>query len=373
VAHTAQAPADFTSVFRQRFAPLFGRKIGRQRAEQYLGGLLYGRAERRNVTALAGTVDGATARALGWLLNKSPWQTGPILDALQTYVGEMLGPTSPAEHGLYTLNLDSFVKRGDNAVGVDKQYVHHLGRTLNCQIGVFLAYGAGQGSALVDAGLYLPRTWIDGTARRAKAGVPDSVTYQPRSEIALDLLRRARAAGKLPGEWVTSWHGEGFEPDLRARLDADGWRYLIPVDWADPFYDSPAAVEPRPVSALAAGEPGGAFGLRRVWDVSSDTPDVESQKHPFWLVSCTDELTGQPVAFVSNAPEDDAQETLSRIVGARWDTARMLTARCAGVSLDVYRVRGWDGWHRHVALALLASAFRACLPALPEADIAVEP
>ena len=27
----------------------------------------------------------------------------------------------------------------------------------------------------------------------------------------------------------------------------------------------------------------------------------------------------------------------------------------------MYRVRGWDGWHRHVALALLASAFRACL------------
>ena len=55
-------------------------------------------------------------------------------------------------------------------------------------------------------------------------------------------------------------------------------------------------------------------------------------------------------------------EMLTRIVAARWDTARMLAARCAGVSLDVYRVRGWDGWHRHVALALLASAFRACLP-----------
>ena len=51
----------------------------------------------------------------------------------------------------------------------------------------------------------------------------------------------------------------------------------------------------------------------------------------------------------------------------------MLAARCAGVSLDVYRVRGWDGWHRHVALALLASAFRACLPALPAADATVDP
>ena len=152
MAHTEFVPADFVSTFRHRFAPLFGRKIARQRAEQYLGGLLCGRAERRNVTALAGTVDGATARALGWLLNKSPWPTRPIVDTLQAYVGETLG----GPDGLFTLNLDSFVKRGDNAVGVEKQYVHHLGRTLNCQIGVFLGYGAGHGSALVDAALYMP-------------------------------------------------------------------------------------------------------------------------------------------------------------------------------------------------------------------------
>jgi chemotaxis signal transduction protein/SRSO17 transposase len=369
VAHTAQAPADFTSTFRQRFAPLFGRKIARQRAEQYLGGLLCGRAERRNVTALAATADGATARALGWLLNKSPWPTRPILDALQTYVAESLAPAGPAgpDGGLFTLNLDSFVKRGDNAVGVDKQYVHHLNRTLNCQIGVFLAYGAGQGSALVDAALYMPHSWIDGPARREKAGVPDTVAYQPRSEIALDLLRRTRAAGILPGQWVTSWHGEGFEPDLRARLDADGWRYLLPVDWANPFYDGPDAVTPQPASGLVEAQDGAGLALRRVWDAAPDT-----SRHPFWLVSCTDELTGRPVAFVSNTPEDDALETLSRIVAARWDTARMLAARCAGVSLDVYRVRGWDGWHRHVALALLASAFRACLPVLPEADAALD-
>ena len=169
MAHTEHVPADFVSTFRHRFAPLFGRKIARQRAEQYLGGLLCGRAERRNVTALAGTVDGATARALGWLLNKSPWPTRPIVDALQTYVGETLG----GPDGLFTLNLDSFVKRGDNAVGVEKQYAHDLGRTLNCQIGVFLGYGAGHGSALVDAGLYMPHTWIDGAARREKAGVPE--------------------------------------------------------------------------------------------------------------------------------------------------------------------------------------------------------
>ena len=351
---TEHVPADFTSIFRQRFAPLFGRKIGRLRAEQYLGGLLGGRADRRNVTSLADTVDGATARALGWLLNKSPWPTRPVVDALQTYVGDTFG----APDGLFTLNLDSFVKRGDNAVGVEKQYVHHLGRPQNCQIGVFLAYGALHGSSLVDAALYLPHSWIDSAPRRTKAGVPESLTYQPRSELAAALLREARAAGHLPGEWVTSWHGEGFEADLRARLDADDWRYLLPAPLSAPFYPSLDAARPHPASELlaAAGTPG--LSILRVWEQTED-----AARRATWLLGCTDALTGQPVAFISNAPQDVAPATLQRVMAARWTSARMLAARCAGVSLDVYRVRGWDGWHRHVALALLASAFRACLPA----------
>ena len=357
---TEHLPADFVSMFRQRFAPLFGRKIGRQRAEQYLGGLLGGRAERRNVTALAGTVDGASARALGWLLNKSPWPTRPVVDALQNYVGD----TYAAPDGLFTLNLDSFVKRGDNAVGVEKQYVHHLDRTQNCQIGVFLAYGAGERSALVDAALYMPRSWIDSAPRRARAGVPESLTYQPRSALAVSLLRQAREAGHLPGTWVATWHGEGFEADLRARLDAEGWRYLIPVSPHATMFASPDASDASPVSEILAARTGGGEPIiLRAWEAAED-----GGRHACWLVGCTDVLTGAPLAFVANAPEDAALETIERIVATRWHTVRMLAERCTGVSLDVYRVRGWDGWHRHVALALLASTFRACLPAGTRTD-----
>ena len=351
--HAAHVPADFVSTFRHRFAPLFGRKIGRQRSEQYLGGLLGGRARRRDVTSLAGTVDGATARALGWLLNKSPWQTRAIVDALQAYVGDTFG----GPDGLFTLNLDSFVKRGDNAVGVDKQYVDHLDRIQNCQIGVFLAYGAGAKSALVDAALYLPHSWTENAPRREKADVPTGVEHQPKSALALELLRNARAAGHLPGRWVTTWHGEGFEADLRAGLDADGWCYLLPVSTKHRVFASADAAATRPVVELLADEANGALTVRRVWEGEG--------RRACWLLGCADALGGGPVAFVSNGPDDAAPELFERIVATRRETVRMLAARCAGVSLDVYRVRGWDGWHRHVALALLASAFRACLPAAP--------
>ena len=244
--HDDDTLARFRSTFRQRFAALFGRKIGRQRAEQYLGGLLSARATRRNVTSLANTVDGATGRALGWLLNKSPWEARPVVDALQTYVGDVIG----SEHGVFALNLASFVKRGDNAVGVARQYLAHVGRTQNCQIGVFLAYGTERGSSLVDAALYLPQEWTDDPARRRRAGVPDSVAYASHGDLAIGLLRRVRDSGHLPGQWVTIQHVDAFGPDLRRRLDADGWWYLLPVAPDTSVFTSPDDTAPRPVARL---------------------------------------------------------------------------------------------------------------------------
>jgi P2 response regulator binding domain len=186
------------------------------------------------------------------------------------------------------------------------------------------------------------------------AQVPAGVEYQPRSALALDLLRTAREAGRLPGGWVTTWHGEGFEPDLRAGLEADGWRYLLPVSMTHRVFASADAADARPVADVLAADTTGALTVRRIWE--------GEDRHAGWLLGCTDALSGSPVAFVSNAADDEAPETFERVVATHWGTARLLAARCAGVSLDVYRVRGWDGWHHHVALALLASAFRACLP-----------
>jgi SRSO17 transposase len=187
--------ARFTSTFRQRFAPLFGRKMGRQRAEQYLGGLLAARATRRNVTSLANTVEGATARALGWLLNKSPWEPRPVVDALQAYVTDVLGD----EDAVFTVSLAIFVKRGDNAVGVERQRVPHVGRTQNCQVGVFLAYGSEQafaGRRRAAAGRRPNgRAALDRAGHRAAAGLPRGPARGRGAVTGCRRGRRPRRAG----------------------------------------------------------------------------------------------------------------------------------------------------------------------------------
>ena len=83
-------------------------------------------------------------------------------------------------------------------MGVARQYCGRLGKVANCQAGMFLAYVSPLGQALVDKGLYLPKSWTSDQDRCAAAGVPeDRLNYRSKTELALELLERALELGYL--------------------------------------------------------------------------------------------------------------------------------------------------------------------------------
>ncbi|GIH64697.1 hypothetical protein Msi02_55140 [Microbispora siamensis] len=58
-----------------------------------------------------------------------------------------------------------------------------------------------------------------------------------------------------------------------------------------------------------------------------------------------------------------------RIAGIRWTIEESFQAAKGQVGLDHYQVRSWDGWYRHITLAMLALAFLAVLAASqPDGD-----
>ena len=46
-----------------------------------------------------------------------------------------------------------------------------------------------------------------------------------------------------------------------------------------------------------------------------------------------------------------------RVAGARWAIEESFQTAKGEVGLDQYQVRRWDGWYRHITLAMLAHAF----------------
>ena len=196
------------ATFHQEFAPLFGRTEARERSEQYLRGLLVQQTDRRNAENLAEVIAGATPRTLQRFLTEAPWDDQPVVARLQGYVGRRLA----GELNVFVVDDTGFAKQGVKSVGVARQYSGTLGKVGNCQIGVFLAYVSERGHALVDKALYLPEAWTADRARCRAAGVPEEVGYQSKADLALALVRRAKAGQHLPGNWLTADAGDGEIP-----------------------------------------------------------------------------------------------------------------------------------------------------------------
>jgi SRSO17 transposase len=230
------------AAFHAQFARFFGRTEARRRSEQYLRGLLVQQTDRRNAENLAETVGDATPRSLQRLLTEAPWETAPIIDALQGY----LAPRLSGSDGVFVLDETGFPKKGSKSVGVARQYCGTLGKVGNCQLGVFLAYVSERGHALVDARLFLPREWTEDPARCRAAGVPADVVYQSKADLGLAMLGHVQELGHLAGRWVTADADYGKVPSLRDALEADGWWYVVEVPSTTPCFSeaAEAAVPP---------------------------------------------------------------------------------------------------------------------------------
>ena len=114
--------------------------------------------------------------------------------------------------------------------GMGRQYCGRLGKVANCQAGMFLAYVSPLGWALVDKRLYLPESWTSDPGRCAATGVPkERGSYRSKTELALEMLERARELGHLRAKWVAGDGDIPKAPSFREGLAAQGMWYVLDV------------------------------------------------------------------------------------------------------------------------------------------------
>src|SRR5215210_4994239 len=163
-----------------RIAKRFLRSEVRQRAYRYLSGLLDD-VGRKNSWQMAETIGERRPRGVQHLLNDARWDPHAVRDDLREYVLEHLGDE---ETGVLIVDETGFLKKGEKSVGVARQYTGTAGETVNCQVGVFLAYGSEKGAAFLDRALYLPRAWTNAPSWREEAGVPERVVFRNKVRLA---------------------------------------------------------------------------------------------------------------------------------------------------------------------------------------------
>jgi SRSO17 transposase len=373
--------------FLDRFAPLFGAEQNQAHARRFVQGLLH-QGERRNAENIAQAIAGCNVRSLQAFLTTGAWHDAAVLAELRRPVLEALAD----DDAVCNYDETGFPKKGTKSVGVKRQYCGTLGRTDNCQVGVFANYCSAKGHTFLDRRLFLPREWANDKARRQEAGVPEGVVFRTKPELALEMLADAVGAG-VPFRWVGGDSVYGDSPTFVQGVRQLGKWYVLDSSadarvWTRPPQVIPAEQRPkakrggRPCTQpLVVGE------AKRVDEVIAALPEkswrrltvAEGSQGPrvyeyaeVWAWFSEEGLPGPKERLLvrrslsqepelkyhrSNAPAEVRLEKLASVRGTRWTIEEDIQSGKGECGLDEYETRGWVGWHHHTALSLLALAF----------------
>jgi SRSO17 transposase len=348
----------------------------RTNASHYVSGLLSD-LKSKDAESIAYLHD-RERQGLQKFIGQADWDHTPLIGELARQVGQELG----LDDAVLVFDPSSFVKHGTRSVGVQRQWCGRLGKVENCQVGVFLGYVSHAGHALVDFRLYLPREWTQNRKRRNEAGVPKSVRFCTRHELALAMLDEQGAL--LPHRWVAGDDEMGRSTWFRQQLRQRGERYLLAVPSNTLVRDIPAE-PPYPGHGRRRRGP---FVRVDAWvaalpeDVWETIEVRDAEKGPLvtqvaWtLVQAKSEGKVSDVAesllvfrqeqsdgsfkhdyLLSNEIASDPPEEFAWVYKAEHRIEESIKAAKSEAGLADYQVRTWEGWHHHVCLSLLASWF----------------
>ncbi|MBF6596521.1 MAG: IS701 family transposase [Thermaceae bacterium] len=363
-----------------RLASYFARPQPYQRLLRFLQGIV-SQVARKNGWQLAEQARETTPYGMQRLLSQAVWDGDGVRDEVRAFALEHLG-TSEA---IVAIDETSFPKRGKHSAGVKKQYCGTTGQVQNCQVGVFLSYITARGHTLIDRELYLPQDWTDDRERCRQAGIPDTIPFRTKPDLAIQMLERLHQA-HVPLDWIVADSVYGGHLELRTWLETHQYSYVGAVACDEPVVlQTPLGVrrvEVRDVPALVLTDSSwhrlamseGTKGPRLCdW---ACVPLLHRGADDGWhslLIRRTIDATPHQAYYLVFAPP--ATPLLAKVtaLGGRWRIEEDF-ASGKDLGLDHYEVRSWTGWYRHITLVMLALAFLVAIcvqeqrTALPNAD-----
>jgi SRSO17 transposase len=353
--------------------------------------------ERKSVEPMAAVTAPARVAAqhqsLLHFVGNAPWSDERVLARVRELVLPSLEREGPIE--AWIIDDTGFPKKGRHSVGVTRQYCGQLGKQDNCQIAVTLSVANHAASLPVAWRLYLPEDWASDPERRAKAGVPATVFFQTKPEIALEQIRAVRAAG-MPKGVVLMDAGYGTDTDLRTEITSLGLAYVAGVQpqtsvWAPgtgPLPPKPWSGHGRPTSrmrrdaehqpvqakALAIGLPAEAWETITWREGSADwltsryarvrvraahrDYDLAEPRAEEWLLIEWPEGEVEPTKYwLSTLSADISFASLVDTAKLRWRIERDYQELKQELGLGHYEGRGWRGFHHHATLCIAAYGF----------------
>lgn len=378
------------SGFHEQFSDCFCRSESRGHFYKYMVGQ-FSQIERKSIEPIALAVEDGKVRAMQRFISDAPWDDENIMSKYRRLVNEDLG--SP--DGALIFDETGFVKKGDDSIGVAKQYCGTIGKVDNCQVGVFAAYASERGYAFVDKRLFIPEKWFSEAyrKRRKKCNLPKDVEFKSKPQLAANMLTGIVQQQALPFKYVLGDSIYGTSPEfIKAVESLAGVTYFVSVpEKTLCWLRRPVTIEKqykyggeirtktvlvdtqhKPIAVSTLGKNiNDYFWYRRQVSEGTKGPIVYEftrrqvilsnsglpQQTLWLLIRRTVEDNPKYSYFISNAPVSTRLKTLVWLSGLRWAIEQCFEETKSELGMDHYEVRKFMGWHHHMITCMLAHFF----------------
>jgi SRSO17 transposase len=288
-----------------------------------------------------------------------------------------------------------FAKKGDDSVGVARQYCGSLGKVDNCQVGVFSAYATRHGYALLDKRLFLPEKWFDKkyADRRKKCRVPKGLELKTKPQLATEMFGEIEKEACIPFKYVVADTVYGDNPRFIKAIESSKKAIYFLAISCDTlcWLKEPITVEkkytyrgekrkkkvvqkgekkPIRVDKLAQNINGYFWYRRKVSEGTKGPIEYEFTKRE--VVLCKEGLPDKRVwliikrtlgktpthsYYISNAPRSTRLNKFVWLSGIRWAIEQCFEESKTELGMDHYEVRKYPGWNHHILSCMLAHFF----------------
>lgn len=381
-------------------------------ADRYIRGLFRPGTDN-TVTDIANKMDMDQER-LERFVRESPWEHAAVEAHLQEAVPEAV----QGDDAAIIVDGMGIPKKGEDSVGVARQWCGATGKVDNCQVTVNATLArpgehrnADQVTWPLGMRLYLDKKWTDHedaeydsqqerlryAELREKTAIPDDAGYQPKYDIAAGLIDQANTG--LDHACVVADSNFGKRTPFRESLRELGEPYVLEIESGKPRVvpEDTAVIEPGPTEGRGPPRKYPAYSK----DVTAETPEEvadavgdEDWTSVTWNDGTNGELRGdfyrKRVRVAKSAtnrwltdesgwlllkrnhgPDDDLKAwlcwglddaSLEELVTwgqLRWTVEKFHREIKQELGGDEYQGRTWQGFHHHLSAVMLAHAFIA--------------
>jgi len=320
---------------------------------------------RANCQEIADNVSELDQQCINHFINSDHWSFGDLMDQIAQQASTLFKQKRKPV-GLLIDEL-GFRKKGKMSACVARQYLGCIGKVDNGQVVVGAGLCQDDVFAPIDMRLFMPQEWQEDTLRRRKCNIPIQETHMSKPAMAQKMIEDALAKG-IAFDFVNFDALYGNTTSLLAFLESKHLDFIgdIRSNFIVHFdYNTEEGCSVKHYLNYLSSDDFELINIRQ----STKGPlkahfhyaKVQVLADQKWMdltLLIRKDMDGKVKFSLSNMHDDHIKE-LAQKQGQRIFVEQMFKEGKNQVGMGDYQIRGWNGFHNHMAISMMAMLLMA--------------